>query len=284
MELSWLQDFLALAETGNFSRASARRYVTQPGLSRRIRALEEWVGAALFDRGTQPVALTEAGRHFMPAALEVTRRLQAAREETRAVGASGSGLNLAATHVLSFSFLPAWLRRLEVPQLQLGLNLVSDHLQACEQAMLDRQVQFLLCHRSAAVQGRLDRAGFTAVRIGTDRLSLVAAPGGGTGELAYSASSGLGRIVAGVLGRDPRQRSRPVFTSHLAEALRSMAKDGRGVAWLPESLIEEDLRLGRLVRQDAHAIEIEIVLIRPEERLDASAERFWHLAIAAAAQ
>ena len=61
MNLSWLEDFLALAATGSFSRAAAARHLTQPAFSRRIRALEEWLGAELFDRSAQPARCTEAG-------------------------------------------------------------------------------------------------------------------------------------------------------------------------------------------------------------------------------
>ncbi|HXQ40880.1 MAG TPA: LysR family transcriptional regulator, partial [Candidatus Udaeobacter sp.] len=50
MELKWLEDFLSLAETRNFSRSAELRFTTQPAFSRRIKALEEWVGATLFDR------------------------------------------------------------------------------------------------------------------------------------------------------------------------------------------------------------------------------------------
>lgn len=48
LELTWLEDCLALKETLNFSKASASRYVTQPAFSRRIQSLEEWVGDAPF--------------------------------------------------------------------------------------------------------------------------------------------------------------------------------------------------------------------------------------------
>ena len=61
MNLIWLEDFLALAATGNFSRAAEERHSSQPAFSRRIRGLEEWVGADLFDRSTQPARLTEVG-------------------------------------------------------------------------------------------------------------------------------------------------------------------------------------------------------------------------------
>ena len=50
LNLSWLDDFMALAASGNFSRAAEERHMTQPAFSRRVRALEEWLGVDLFDR------------------------------------------------------------------------------------------------------------------------------------------------------------------------------------------------------------------------------------------
>jgi len=64
MEMAWLEDFLAILECGGFSRAAERRNVTQPALSRRVRALEQWVGTPLFDRSTHAVTLTPAGLRF----------------------------------------------------------------------------------------------------------------------------------------------------------------------------------------------------------------------------
>ncbi|PXW63626.1 regulatory helix-turn-helix LysR family protein [Methylobacterium sp. B4] len=55
MDLDWLTDFLALAELKTFSRAAEARNVTQPAFSRRIRALEVWVGTPLFVRAPQGV-------------------------------------------------------------------------------------------------------------------------------------------------------------------------------------------------------------------------------------
>ena len=59
MNLSWLDDFLTLAAIGNFSRAADERHMTQPAFSRRIMALEEWLGVDLFDRSSKPSRLTE---------------------------------------------------------------------------------------------------------------------------------------------------------------------------------------------------------------------------------
>ncbi|MFX8445328.1 LysR family transcriptional regulator, partial [Acinetobacter baumannii] len=75
MELDWLEDFLALVDSGNFSRAAQARNLTQPAFGRRIRALEDWAGAALFDRSTHRIGLTPAGERFRPFAEDIVRRV-----------------------------------------------------------------------------------------------------------------------------------------------------------------------------------------------------------------
>ena len=64
MELKWLEDFVSLAETGSFSQSADQRFITQSAFSRRIRALEEWLGVRLIDRSTYPTQLTAAGHEF----------------------------------------------------------------------------------------------------------------------------------------------------------------------------------------------------------------------------
>src|SRR5512133_142661 len=134
LDLEWLEDFLALAESGNFSRAAQARAIAQPAFSRHIRALEEWAGVELIDRARHPAAPTPAGEVFVPAARDVLLRLMQAR--TRAHEAheqAGRSLQFAATHALSLAFFPRWLQQVE-QQLQLGaIHMVSDSYQACEE-------------------------------------------------------------------------------------------------------------------------------------------------------
>lgn len=83
MDLIWLEDFLALADTRSFSRAAEARGVTQSAFSRRIRALEDWLGAGLVSRDSHPVALTDEGRQFRETAEEVLRMLSTSRDAFR---------------------------------------------------------------------------------------------------------------------------------------------------------------------------------------------------------
>jgi DNA-binding transcriptional LysR family regulator len=289
MELSWLEDFLALIEVGGFSRAAERRHLTQPAFSRRIRALEEWAGGALFDRNSRRVRLTPAGERFRPVAEEVARRLSQAREDLREINDTvGATLRFACTHALSLTFFPDWLRGVERAAPVGSIRLISDSLSACERTMRDGQAQFMLCHYHPAALGRLDARSFVSRMQGDDVLIPVKAPevpfalaAGGEAPvpyLAYSSESGLGRILAAVRARQEKPPFlSTVFTAHLATALRAMAISGRGVAWLPLTLVETDLGSGRLVRAGGAEwdVAVEVRVYRPRCRLSPAAEAFW---------
>src|ERR1700741_834220 len=114
VETRWLKDFLTTAETRNFSRAAERLNPPKPALSRRIQALEDWLGARLLDRDTQPISLTREGELFLPAAEELLRGLDRARAEVRALRqASPTMVSFITTHGLATTVLPAWLPSLE---------------------------------------------------------------------------------------------------------------------------------------------------------------------------
>lgn len=61
-----IQQFLVLAEEGNFSKAADILHVAQPTLSIRISSLEKIIGTELFVRGKRPIELTEAGKYLYP--------------------------------------------------------------------------------------------------------------------------------------------------------------------------------------------------------------------------
>src|SRR6516164_5007226 len=61
MEMHQLRYFVAVAQTGSFSRAAEHCYVSQPSLSQQIQKLERGVGQRLFDRLGRRAVLTDAG-------------------------------------------------------------------------------------------------------------------------------------------------------------------------------------------------------------------------------
>ncbi|MGI4856102.1 MAG: LysR family transcriptional regulator [Janthinobacterium lividum] len=114
METKWLEDFISLAETRSFSRSAALRHVTQPAFSRRIQALEAWLGAELIDRSGYPTRLTQAGNIFHAQALTMLSQTQEARMLLRAQNlTSAAMIDFAVPHTLSLTFFPGWIEAIE---------------------------------------------------------------------------------------------------------------------------------------------------------------------------
>src|SRR5918998_5404695 len=86
MELRHLRAFVAVAEELNFGRAAARLYVSQPALSRQIRALERLLGCELLRRSTHRVELSVAGSALLDRARRVLGDLDEAIATTQSVG------------------------------------------------------------------------------------------------------------------------------------------------------------------------------------------------------
>lgn len=280
MEIDWLKDFLALEEHGNFSRAADARNVSQPAFSRRIRALEDWIGAPLFRRGAQGAGLTLAGAHFKPLAGDLLRAIEQARRDTRAVGEHDTAsLSIAATHALSFTFFPGWIRTHADFQDLGTVNLVSDSMAACERIMLAGEVHFLLCHGHDGAPGHLGPERFESIQVGRDTLVPLCAPDGARDRLlGYSEASALGRILGAVAAvQRATAGMETVLTSHLAAALMTMAREGHGIAWLPATLAATDMAAGALVRAggEEQDVPLEIRLVRSPECRNRTADALW---------
>lgn len=176
-------------------------------------------------------------------------------------------------------------------------RLDSNHAEECVQSLLKGHCHFMLCHTHASVELNLPASDFTSIAVGDDRLLPVSAPGAngkalhllpGRRErpvrfLAYAETSAIGRAVEKMLARrsDPAHLER-VFVSHLAAVLQSMAREGRGLAWLPENQVVDDLNGGRLVPvgDESWVIPIEIHLFRANDPLPPKSEEFWSHVIA----
>ncbi|MDI5983910.1 pca operon transcription factor PcaQ [Halomonas sp. M4R5S39] len=111
IKLRHLQAFLEVARQRSFARAAERLAITQPGMSKTIRELEEVLDTSLFERTPQGVALTQAGltllRHAGPA-------LRALEEGVGAIGDTHQGtrwLRVGALSTVESRLLPKALRR-----------------------------------------------------------------------------------------------------------------------------------------------------------------------------
>src|SRR5207249_11179108 len=84
MEIGQIEAFVEAQRRGSITRAAEALELTQPTLTARVRSLEAELGVTLLTRGRRGVALTPAGRRFLPRALAALDALERAAAEARA--------------------------------------------------------------------------------------------------------------------------------------------------------------------------------------------------------
>lgn len=293
MDLKWLEDFLSLARTKSFSRSAEERNVTQSALSRRIQALERWVGAPLVDRSSFPARLTKEGEAFRDTAEQAMRDLQRARDDARTTRRRAENTVLfSATHSIALSFFPEWLKLLEVQVGPVDAQMTADNMHNCVQNLTEGVCDLLICFSHSDFPLLIDADRYPSRHLADDRLVPVSAPTPdgralfplpGTAKqplpyLGYAVGSFFGRAVDDLLRR-PERHCHLVcrYQDALAGSLAAMARAGHGIAWVPESLAADDLARGRLRRAGSHEWDIPfgISIYRSAERRRPRVDAIW---------
>jgi len=125
MEIHQLEYFIAIVETGSFSRAAERCNVAQPSLSQQIKKLENEIGHLLFDRLGRTVVLTDAGRMLIPKARAILEEIHGIKMEIQTDIQDGQGwLAVGFIPTVSPFVLPGVIRRFgqEFPEAALEVH------------------------------------------------------------------------------------------------------------------------------------------------------------------
>jgi LysR family transcriptional regulator, benzoate and cis,cis-muconate-responsive activator of ben and cat genes len=128
MELRHLRYFVAVAEEENVSRAALKLHVSQPGLSRQIRDLEDEIGFQLFERSAKALRLTAAGKTFLTEARAVLQHAEDAVKKARAAAGGTQGeIHVGYAPSLTVQILPPMLRAFqgEFPHVRVSLHDLS---------------------------------------------------------------------------------------------------------------------------------------------------------------
>jgi LysR family transcriptional regulator, hypochlorite-specific transcription factor HypT len=293
----WLEDFIALARERSFSKAALTRHVTQPQFSRRIRALELWLGTDVVNRANVPLSLTDAGEQLLPIARNTVAALTDVQARIRSTQRGGDWVVLATGRTLSRTWVPIWvqsLRRVMGAQIKLRLltGSINDAVVALEQGHAD----FMLSYSHPRLQLSLDSSAFDSVTVAQEELVAVSAPSApgvamhqlpGSAKnpvpvLRYAPSLALHLILQDALAREQRALYlHDVMESDFAESLHEQALNGQGLAWLPRSLVQADLQNGRLVLADPSATptRFDVQLFHPHQSRNALAQAVWKASV-----
>lgn len=282
IESKWLEDFLALADTRNFSTAAALRNITQPAFSRRIRMLEQSVGAELIDRTQTPVALTASGRIFRVTARTLVNQIEEGIGQISALHyTDGSVVRIASAHSLALDMTQAIQHSFSAeyrPMLSVEAMNVDEAVEALQQGECDILLAFDNEHLKLPpfehiLVGNADLLPVSGVnRDGEPYYSL--GEDSPTPWLAYSPSSYMGRQTATL-----RQSVNltPVFFSSMVEMLKQQTLRGQGVAWLPDFSVGDELAQGKLCVVGNRGLirQVSYYAYRYQSRLHPTGEKVW---------
>lgn len=250
MDTQSLAAFLEVADTSSFTRAAEHLNLSQPAISKRLRALEQMIGTRLFDRVGRSVLLTDAGRALLPYARRVAQTLEDGRRALSQLRLTVSGrLSVGTSHHIGLHRLPPVLKRyvLDFPEVDLDLHFM-DSEEACE-AVLAGRLELGVVTLPLQPLPRLESA-----VIWHDPLAVVVAPGHPLAarkrlrleDLAAhpavlpDADTYTHRIIRAELearGITPRVR---LATNYL-ETLKMLAGIGLGWSVLPVSMIDDSI-------------------------------------------
>ncbi|MCX4162817.1 MULTISPECIES: LysR family transcriptional regulator [Paraburkholderia] len=111
LSLRDIRAFVAVAQTGSFTRAATQLHLSQPALTVQIRRLEETVGTRLFDRNSRNVSLTPVGRELLPTLQKSLHDMEHVLADARSLSDGTSGtVRIACLPSFAASLLPDLIR------------------------------------------------------------------------------------------------------------------------------------------------------------------------------
>jgi LysR family transcriptional regulator, hypochlorite-specific transcription factor HypT len=275
MELKWLDDYIALIETGSFSAAAERRHVSQPAFSRRIQLLEDWLGVTLIDRARKPLQFTPVAAENQAAFRNLVARIYEFRSALKSESLDIADLTIAAQHSLAASYVPGFLKRLRHLQPEQSFRIRSENRSEAVTMLMRGQAEILITYETAQTPCGIPAPMAMRQVLGVDKLVLVASPALHASlsvlrkdappvpMLCFPPESFFGQVLRFEALAELLRRQQVVVrcVSEFAMGLRELALVGQGAAWLPGSLIADDLKRGRLLPLESlgRSVSIDIV-------------------------
>ncbi len=249
MTIRHLKTFCAVCEEGGITRAAEKLCVAQPSVSQTIGELERYYGVSLFDRVGRRLVLTPGGERLRVKAQEAIAsfsEFEEAARDTKARHIIRIGSSVTAGQMV----LPRLIAAIETTLDRAECRAIADSAAAVEQLVEEGSLDFAL------VEGSVSRA-LAAEAVFSDRLLAVC-----SAEMKIKNTLSPSELVSlplllrrrGSASRDLLDerlsalglKAQPKLSSSSNSVLLAAAREGLGVAVLPEALVAAELAAGRL--------------------------------------
>jgi DNA-binding transcriptional LysR family regulator len=243
-----LKAFITVANSGSFSEAADRLYLTQSAISKRIAQLEQQMGKKLFDRIARQVTLTEAGSELLPRARRILQEYENALQAINDLSGEASGtLRLAISHHLGLHRLPPILKQFaqQYPNVTLDIEFM-DSEKAYEQVLHGQSEVAVI---TLALESHHN---IHSKKIWNDPLRFICAQDHQLAQLKKPQLKDLaeypiilpglntytGRIIQNLFQQEGIPLKAPMSTNYL-ETISTMVEIGLGWSVLPETLVRD---------------------------------------------
>jgi DNA-binding transcriptional LysR family regulator len=289
MDFDQLETFLEVARHASFSRAAEKRFRTQPAVSAQIRALEEEVGARLFDRSGGKVSLTAAGKEFqkyVEETLEARKQMMTRLAEMEHV--PRGEIVVGANEGTCLYVLPEVFAEFKQQYGGVAVNISRAESTKILESIIDNSVDF------GVVSLPVSDNRLTVVPIHRDELVVIAAPGHPLAgmkavPIAEAAKYPLLLPKAGHT-RDAledlffERRLKPTISMELdsSELLKRFAAADVGVGFIARSNVLDDVRAGVLAALPLADVTIKrdlALVFRKDKALSRAALAFIEIAV-----
>ena len=259
MTIRHLKTFCAVCEEGGITRAAEKLCVAQPSVSQTIGELERYYGVSLFDRVGRRLVLTPEGERLRVKAQEAIASFSEFEEAARDTNARHV-IRIGSSVTAGQMVLPRLIAAIEATLDRAECRATADSAAAVEQLVEEGSLDFAL------VEGSVSRA-LAAEAVFSDRLMAVCSAGmkiKNTLSPAELVSLPLLLRRRGSASRDLLDerlsalglKAQPKLSSSSNSVLLAAAREGLGVAVLPEALVAADLSAGRLKEVRIQGLEL----------------------------
>ena len=282
-----LRTFLTVIKLGSFTRAAHELSLTQPAVSGHIAALESEFGMALFNRTGKKIVLTDAGSILQKGARDILDRVEDLKGELNDLKAlRGGTIRIGASKIIGVYMLPRILMafRDQFPDIELQISIHSAHTISAQ--VEDNAYDLAIVGEGDQIASR----NIGTKVIGEDRLVVIASPHHPLANRRFVSIKDLGdepfilsgRLTASLQSLKAQLAELGVNLKSSIEmdeagAIKRAVEEGAGLAILSRSVVERELREGRLVELELenHVLKRNILMLwRQDRRFSKNTEAF----------